>query len=298
MTTSSFREKANFIWSVADLLRGDYKQSDYGKVILPLTILRRLDCLLEKKKEKVLDAWPKVKGKSDKVIDPALNRVAGYKFHNRSKFDFKKMAGDPNHIAANLRNYINGFSASVREIVEHFNFDDQIERMDKADLLYQVVKRFSEIDLHVSDGMEMGYIFEELIRKFAEISNETAGEHFTPREVIQLIVNLLFISDNDTLTRRGIIRTLYDPTAGTGGMLSAGETYLNRLNPDANLRVFGQEINPESYAICKADMLIKGQDPGDIKFGNTLSADGLSNEHFDYMLSNPPFGVDWKKQKN
>lgn len=291
----SFREKANFIWSVADLLRGDYKQADYGKVILPLTVIRRLDCLLEKTKVKVLDNVPKYKGKSDQVIDLALNKITGYKFHNRSKFDFKKLAADPNHIAANFRNYLNGYSQSVRDIIEHFNFDDQIERLDKADLLFQVVKKFSEIDLASVDSMAMGYIFEELIRKFAEVSNETAGEHFTPREVIQLIVNLLFNYDNDSLTKKGIIRTLYDPTAGTGGMLSVAESYINNLNPQAQLRVFGQEINPESYAICKADMLIKGQDPANIKFGNTLSSDGLGNEKFDYMLSNPPYGVDWKK---
>lgn len=293
----SFRENANFIWSVADLLRGDYKQADYGKVILPLTVMRRLDCLLEKKKAKVLENVPKFKGKSDQVIDLALNKISGYKFHNRSKFDFAKLAADPNHIAANFRNYLNGYSQSVRDIIEHFSFDDQIERLDKADLLYQVVKRFSEVDLSKMDNMEMGYIFEELIRKFAEVSNETAGEHFTPREVIQLMVNLLFNFDNDSLTKKGVIRTLYDPTAGTGGMLSSAESYLNNLNPDGKLLVFGQEINPESYAICKADMLIKGQDPANIKFGNTLSADGLQNEKFDYMLSNPPFGVDWKKSE-
>ncbi len=296
MNTVSFREKANFIWSVADLLRGDYKQAEYGKVILPLTVLRRLDSLLAKKKQKVLDEAPKYKGKSDQVIDLALNKVAGYKFHNRSKFDFAKLAGDPNHIAANLRNYINGYSSSVREIFENFNFEDQIERLDRADLLYQVIKKFSEIDLAASDGMEMGYIFEELIRKFAEVSNETAGEHFTPREVIQLIVDLLYINDGDALRKKGTIRTLYDPTAGTGGMLSAGEAYINELNPDAKLLLFGQEINPESYAICKADMLIKGQDPANMRGPkNTLSEDQFANERFDYMLSNPPFGVDWKK---
>jgi type I restriction enzyme M protein len=291
----SYRENANLIWSVADLLRGDYKQADYGKVILPLTVLRRLDCLLEKKKAKVLDAAPKFKGKSDQVIDLALNKISGYKFHNRSKYDFTKLSADPNHIAANFRNYLNGFSQSVRDIIEHFSFDDQIERLDKADLLYQVVKKFSEVDLSKMDNMEMGYIFEELIRKFAEVSNETAGEHFTPREVIQLMVNLLFNFDNDSLTKKGVIRTLYDPTAGTGGMLSVAEAYLNNLNPDGKLLVFGQEINPESYAICKADMLIKGQDPANIQFGNTLSSDGFENEKFDYMLSNPPFGVEWKK---
>lgn len=296
MNVISFREKANFIWSVADLLRGDYKQAEYGKVILPLTVLRRLDSLLAKKKHQVLDAYPQFRKKSDVIVDKALNKIAGYNFHNHSKFDFAKLAADPDGIAKNLRNYISGYSASVREIFEHFNFEDQIERLDKADLLYLVIKRFSEIDLASAESMEMGYIFEELIRKFAEISNETAGEHFTPREVIKLLVNLLFTNDSEALRTKGAIRTLYDPTSGTGGMLSAGEAYINELNPDGHLHVFGQEINPESYAICKADMLIKGQNPENIRGPkNTLSEDQFFGEHFDYMLSNPPFGVDWKK---
>ncbi len=291
----SFREKANFIWSVADLLRGDYKQSDYGKVILPLTVLRRLDCLLAPTRAQVQEALPKFQDKGEMILDAALNKLTGFKFHNRSKFDFASLVADPGYLAANLRKYISGFSESVRDIVEQFSFEEQIERLDKADLLYQVVKRFAEIDLTTTDPMEMGYIFEELIRKFAEQSNETAGDHFTPREVIRLMVNLLFLYDNESLTKKGVIRTLYDPTAGTGGMLSVGEIHLNNLNPQAKLLVFGQEINPESYAICKADMLIKGQDPGNIRPGNTLSQDGFELQKFDYMLSNPPFGVDWKK---
>ncbi|MGA1871993.1 MAG: HsdM family class I SAM-dependent methyltransferase, partial [bacterium] len=195
------------------------------------------------------------------------------------------------------RNFINGFSASALEIIEYFNFNDHIERMDdpKADILFQVVKQFAEIDFATMQPIEMGYVFEDLIRRFAEQSNETAGEHFTPREVIKLMVNILFNSDRDILTKAGIVKTLYDPACGTGGMLSIGETYLNDFNPNAKLEVFGQEINPESYAICKADMLIKGQNPANIKFGNTFTVDGLEGEHFDYMLSNPPFGVDWKK---
>ncbi|MBL7690597.1 MAG: SAM-dependent DNA methyltransferase [Flavipsychrobacter sp.] len=290
----NFKEKANFIWSVADLLRGDYKQADYGKVILPLTILRRLDCLLEPTKADVLKQWPKVTDKTDEVIDLALNRITTYKFNNRSNYDFKRLAADPDHIAANLRTYISGFSAGVRDILEQFSFDDHVERMDKADLLYMVVKKFSEIDLADVDGLTMGYIFEELIRKFAEISNETAGEHFTPREVIELMVNLLFIDEKD-IYKKGVIRTLYDPTAGTGGMLSVAEAYIKNHNPDAELKVFGQEINPESYAICKSDMLIKGQEPSNIKFGDTLRDDQHQAERFNYMLANPPFGVDWKK---
>lgn len=291
----NFREKADLIWKVADLLRGDYKQSDYGKVILPMTVLRRLDCVLAPTKQKVLDYLPKIVSLKDSAKDIALNKIAGFNFHNKSQFDFDKLVADPNNVALNLRNYINGFSAGAREIIEYFNFDDQIDRMDKADILFRIVSEFKKIDLSDMDSMEMGYVFEELIRKFAEQSNETAGEHFTPREVIRLMVNVLFNEDREMLTKEGIVKTLYDPACGTGGMLSSGEEYVKELNPKAELKVFGQEINPESYAICKSDMLIKGQNPSNIKFGNTFTVDGLENEKFDYMLSNPPFGVDWKK---
>ena len=296
---TNFKDKANLIWDVADLLRGDYKQSDYGKVILPMTVLRRLDCVLAPTKQKVLDYLLRVEKFSDSAKDLTLNKIAGTNFHNRSPFDFAKIVADPNHVAANLRNHINGYSASAREIIEYFNFDDQIERMDdpKADILFQVVKRFAEIDLANMDSMQMGYVFEDLIRRFAEQSNETAGEHFTPREVIKLMVNVLFNADSPSLTQAGIVKTLYDPACGTGGMLSIGEQRLKEFNPDARLEVFGQEINPESYAICKSDMLIKGQNPANIKFSNTFTVDGLRDERFDYMLSNPPYGVDWKKAK-
>jgi type I restriction enzyme M protein len=290
-------ENANFIWSIADLLRGDYKQADYGKVILPLTVLRRLDCVLVPTKQKVLDYLPKLESMSIGNTDLLLDRVAGFKFHNQSKYDFESLKADPVNIAANLTHYINGFSADARNIIEYFKFNEQIEKLDRADLLYLVIKRFAEIDLHPDNvsNIEMGYIFEELIRKFSELSNETAGEHFTPREVIRLMVNLLFVNDRDILTRQGIVKTLYDPACGTGGMLSVAEEYLNDLNPDARLEVFGQELNDESYAICKSDMLIKGQNPSNIKFGNSFTVDGLEFEKFDYMLSNPPFGVEWKK---
>jgi type I restriction enzyme M protein len=294
---NNFKEKADLIWRVADLLRGDYKQSDYGKVILPMTVIRRLDCVLEPTKQKVLDHLPKVQTLNEVIIEKTLNKVAGFNFHNRSPFNFDKLIADPNNIALNLRAYINGFSASAREILEYFNFDVQIDLMDdpSTDLLFRVVKSFQEIDLSDMESMEMGYVFEDLIRRFSEQSNETAGEHFTPREVIRLMVNILFIEDRDILTQDGIVRTLYDPACGTGGMLSVGEQYVKELNPDADLKVFGQEINSESYAICKSDMLIKGQNPSNIKFGNTFTVDGLKEEEFDYMLSNPPFGVDWKK---
>lgn len=293
----NFKETANFIWAIADLLRGDYKQSDYGKVILPLTVLRRLDCVLQASKADVLKKYEQATAMKIQNLDPILNKVAGYSFHNRSNFDFDKLIADPNNIAANLRDYINGFSAEAREIIEQFEFENQINRMDDNNLLFMVIKRFQEIDLHPNkvSSMEMGYLFEELIRKFAEISNETAGEHFTPREVIRLMINLLFLNDHDILTKKGIVKTIYDCCAGTGGMLSVAEEYLNELNPDARLEVFGQELNPESYAICKSDMLIKGQNPINIKKGNSISEDHLAGEQFDYLITNPPFGVKWEK---
>ena len=285
-----------FIWSVADLLRGDYKQSDYGKVILPFTVLRRLDCVLAPTKAAVLAEL------ADKTAlginpEPFLRRKAGVNFFNQSPLDLKKLLGDPDYVALNLTTYIQGFSPEVRDIFERFEFQIQIERLAKAGLLYQVAEKFAQIDLHpeVVSNLQMGLVFEELIRKFAEISNETAGEHFTPREVIKLMVNLIFIEDDEVLSKPGVVRTIYDPTAGTGGMLSVAGEYLAEHNPQARLTVFGQELNPESYAICKADMLIKGQDVANIVFGNTLSDDGHAHKKFDYMLSNPPFGVEWKK---
>ncbi|MCW7482274.1 type I restriction-modification system subunit M [Leptospira kanakyensis] len=296
---TQFKEKANFLWSIADLLRGHYKQADYGKVILPLTVLRRLDIVLEPTKKKVLDAYTEHKTKKPEVLEPILNNVAKAKFHNRSKYDFSELAKDADHLAANFRNYIKGYSLSAIEIIDYFSLEDQIKKLEEYDLLYLVVKKFAEAGdmFRGVSSLEMGYIFEELIRKFAELSNETAGEHFTPREVIKLMVNLLFINDKEILTNKGIVRTLYDPACGTGGMLSVAEEFLHDLNPDAKLEVFGQEMNPESFAICKSDMLIKGQNPSNIKFGNTFTQDGLTEEKFDYMLSNPPFGVDWKKSE-
>ena len=293
----NFKERANFIWSIADLLRGDYKQSEYGKVILPLTVLRRLDCVLEPTKQNVLAYLPETKKLSPEAAEVVLKRKAKLSFFNKSRYDFQKLLADPNDIASNLRNYINGFSKNARSILENFNFDENIKRLDKSDLLYMVVKRFAEVDLHPDkiSNIGMGYVFEELIRKFADLSNETAGEHFTPREVIRLMVNLIFLNDKGVLTKKGIVKTLYDPACGTGGMLSVAEEYLRELNPDADLRVFGQELNPESYAICNSDMLIKGQNTDHIKFGNSFTQDGLRGERFDYMLSNPPFGVEWKK---
>ena len=287
---------SSFIWSVADLLRGDYKQSEYGRVILPFTVLRRLDCVLEPTKEAVLEE-KKLRDKAKLNPEPFLLKKSGQHFFNTSPLDLKKLMGDQDSIAENLRAYVQGFSPAVRDIFESFEFHLQIDRLAKANLLYLVTEKFANIDLHPNkvSNAEMGMVFEELIRKFAELSNETAGEHFTPREVIRLMVNLLFIEDDDALSKPGVVRSIYDPTAGTGGMLSIAGEHLAELNPKARLVMHGQELNPESYAICKADMLIKGQDIKNIIFGNTLSADGLPGEKFDYMLSNPPFGVEWKK---
>ena len=287
---------SSFIWSVADLLRGDYKQSEYGKVILPFTVLRRLDCVLEASKPAVL-AEKVLREKAGLNPEPFLLKTSRQLFYNTSPLDLKKLMGDQDHIGENLRAYMQAFSPAVRDIFESFEFHSQIDKLAKSGLLYLVTEKFANIDLHPDavSNAEMGAVFEELIRKFAELSNETAGEHFTPREVIRLMVNLLFIEDDQALTKPGVVRSLYDPTAGTGGMLSVADEHLASLNPDARLVMYGQELNPESYAICKADMLIKGQDIGNIIFGNTLSADGLHGKVFDYMLSNPPFGVEWKK---
>ncbi|MBK9134729.1 MAG: SAM-dependent DNA methyltransferase [Betaproteobacteria bacterium] len=288
---------SSFIWTVADLLRGDYKQSEYGRVILPFTVLRRLDCVLSSTKAAVLAEFA-AKTKAGLNPDPFLLRKAGQSFYNTSPLDLAKLLGDQDHIRQNLYAYIQGFSPAARDIFERFDFHTQVERLAKSNLLYLVTEKFANIDLHPTtvDNAAMGAVFEELIRKFAEISNETAGEHFTPREVIRLMVNLLFIEDDDVLTPgNAVVRTIYDPTAGTGGMLSVAGEYLLEHNPQARLTMFGQELNDESYAICKADMLIKGQDVANIVAGNTLSDDGHVHRRFDYMLSNPPFGVEWKK---
>ncbi len=294
---TNFQDKASFIWGIADYLRGDYKQAEYGKIILPFTILRRLDCLLTNTKQEVLSSYDKIKNQSEEVIDRILNQKSGFKFfHNHSQYDFEKLLGDPNNIKVNLISYVAEFSLTVKDIFDNFHFEEQINRLDKANLLYKIVQEFDTVDLTNVQTLEMGYIFEHLIRKFAEASNETAGEHFTPREVIDLMVNLLFVEDTD-IFNPGIVKTMYDPACGTGGMLSQSDEYFQAHNKSesATLRLYGQELNPESYAICKADMMIKGQDPQNIKQGNSFTEDGLVNERFDYLLSNPPFGVNWKK---
>lgn len=298
---NNFQEKVSFIWSVFEILRGPYKRHEYGGVILPFTVLRRLDQVLIPTKEKVLKKCGSLSAKlDDQMKELTLCKEANQTFYNTSKFTLEALKADPENIAANLKNFINGFSSNARDIfITKFEFFNQIDKLDEANRLYQVVGRFCDIDLHPDkvSNLEMGYIFEELIRKASEESNESAGDHFTPREVIRLMVNLLFINDADALTKKGIIRTLYDPACGTGGMLSVAEDYIRDLNPEAKLIVFGQDWNPESYAICKSDMLIKGHDPQNIKFGSSFTKDGLPNEKFDYFLSNPPFGVDWKSEE-
>ncbi len=297
---NNFNEKVSFIWSVADLLRGPYRPNQYKDVMLPLTVLRRLDCVLEPTKNEVIEEYKSRQDGKITNIELILNRVAGQSFHNTSHFTFEKLKGDPDHIAANLTQYIKSFSNHAREIIEHFGFEEHIAKLEKADRLYQVVAKFCEIDLHPDkvSNIEMGYIFEELIRRFNEASNEEAGDHFTPREVIRLMVNLIFAPDNDTLTTKGIVKTLYDPAAGAGGMLSVSEEYLRELNPDATLEVFAQDYNPQSYAICGSDMMIKGQSMDNIRFGDSFTNDYFADKTFDYMLANPPFGVEWKPQQN
>lgn len=290
----NFTSTAAFIWSVADLLRGDFKQSDYGKVILPFTLLRRLECVLESTKDDVLVEYDARKGQ-DMPMNQFLVRKSGHGFYNTSKMDLSKLGETGTH--DNLESYISMFSGNATDIFENFRFNEIIGRLSDANILYMVVKKFANVDLHPSaiSNHEMGLIFEELIRRFAEASNETAGEHFTPRDIVRLTTSLAFMADDDALTKSGVVRSLYDPTAGTGGFLSSGTEYLYELNDKAKIATFGQELNPESYAICKADMLIKGQDVSNIKLGNTLSDDQLYADHFDYCLSNPPFGVEWKK---
>lgn len=286
------------LWALADLLRGDFKQSQYGRVILPFALLRRLECVLESSKTAVLAEAAKVEQMTiaeearEKLI---LRATGGLSFFNTSPMDLSTLG--ESGIKANLERYIQCFSKDAREIFDHFKFAEFIGLLNDANLLYKVVQKVRTMDLHPKaiSNFEMGLVFEELIRKFAESSNETAGEHFTPRDIVRLTTSLVFMEDDEALTKPGIIRTIYDPTAGTGGFLSAGMEYVHELNPQSVMRAFGQELNPESYAICKADMLIKGQDVSNIKLGNTLSNDHLYASKFDYMLSNPPFGVDWKK---
>src|SRR3954451_3826146 len=296
MTEARINNHAAFIWSVADLLRGDYKQSEYGKVILPLTVIRRLDCVLEPTKDAVLKKNEQLSGRIENVVAP-LEAIAGEQFYNTSKLTFTKLLDDPTNLADSLNLYIGGFSPTARGVIDKFDFGVQIERLRRANVLYQVLGKFAEIDLHpqVVSNIEMGYLYEELIRRFSELSNETAGEHFTPREVIRLMVDLLFIEDDGALRTPGIVRTMLDPACGTGGMLSVAAEYLRELNPGARLEGYGQELNAETYAICRSDMMLKGQKASNIRLGNSFSEDAFMGARCAYLLATPPFGVEWKK---
>ncbi|WAL67684.1 class I SAM-dependent DNA methyltransferase [Amycolatopsis cynarae] len=285
---------------MADLLRGDYKQSEYGKVILPFTVLRRLDCVLAPTKDKVLERKAKLAEQGVQNVDRLLKKAAEVDFYNTSKLDFQAAVRDQDNVANNLKSYIGGFSDNAREIFDAYEFPVQLAKLDGAGLTYQVASKFAEIDLSPEkvDNHDMGYAFEELIRRFSEISNETAGEHFTPREVIRLMVNLLLAPDEEDLTTPGVVKTVLDPACGTGGMLTAAEEFILEHNPQAKVVPHGQELNAESYAICKSDMLIKGENAANIKLGNSFSHDKHYGKTFDYLLANPPFGVEWKKVKD
>ena len=300
MAVHNHSQTVNFIWSICNLLRGPYKRNEYRKVILPMTILRRFDCILEPTKEKVLEEFEKVKGKSETVIGAYLKKITGVPFYNLSRLTFSRLLDDPNQIAPNLNSYINAFSPNVRQIFERFEFGQQIAKMNEKNLLFNVVKRFAsgEVDLSPRsiDDLQMGYVFEELIRIGAEQSNEEAGEHFTPREVIKLMVVLLLSPESD-LRKSHVVKTIYDPACGTGGMLSVVEHYIRELNSEAQPHLFGQDWNDEAYAVCRADMLIKGEDSENIKPDCTFEKDGFPGAKFDYMLANPPFGVEWKQQQ-
>lgn len=297
--SSNVSEKAGLIWAIADKLTGVYKPHEYGEVILPLTVIRRFDCLLEATKDAVLEKAESMKNNPFK--DKFLCRAAGYPFYNTSKFTFKKLMGDPDNIEDNFRDYLNGFSDNVQDIIAKFKFDGQITTMADKGILYIVLQEFTseKANLHPDkiSNIEMGYIFEEIIRRFSEAHNEDAGQHYTPREVIRLMVNILFNDDNEVLSGNNVVRTIYDPACGTGGMLSVAEEYLHSLNKSTEIIASGQEINDQTFAICKADMLIKGNDADNIRDGNTLSGDQFAGKHFDYIISNPPFGREWKNEK-
>jgi type I restriction enzyme M protein len=288
-----------FIWNVADKLRGAYRRSDYGKVILPFSVLRRLDCALDAAKDEVLKQAESHKNEGA-ARDFILQKASGYAFYNTSPYDLRKLTGDPANLKQNILSYVEGFSPNVRDVFERYDFTTQVNKLDESDLLLLVLQEFLKLDLHpeVVSNAEMGLIFEDLIGRAMEASNEEAGEYFTPRDVVRLIVNLLFARDDEILSKAGVVRTIYDPTAGTGGMLSVADDYVRHLNPDARLTLFGQELNPESYAIAKTDLIIKGQQAENMVQGDTLTNDGHFGKTFDYGLANPPFGVEWKKQQD
>lgn len=315
MSTETHRQLANDIWSICNLLRGPYKRNEYRKVILPLTVLRRFDCLLAPTKTKALETFNQYKGKPESIIRSVMQSATGYPFYNLSKLELapsqkgrNSLLDDPSNLAPNLNSYINGYSPNIRAIFDHFKFGEQISKMVEKNLLFQVIQKFVSFDLSFAGlsadqaGMQMGYVFEELIRIGAEQSNEEAGEHFTPREVIKLMVNLLLSPEQD-LRRSHVVKTIYDPACGTGGMLSVAEKYIRDLNSEAKPHLYGQDWNDEAWAVCRSDMLIKGEDADNIALGDTFTKDAHARDEqgqkrsFDYMLANPPFGVEWKQQQ-
>lgn len=308
-------EIVSFLWGVADLIRDTFKRGKYQDVILPLTVLRRLDCVLEGKKEKVLAKQAELRGKKLENLDPQLRKVAGFAFYNTSRYDFDKLLADAPHLAANLRNYIAGFSPNMREVLEKFDFDNTISKLDEAGLLFQVLERFKNVDLHPGkvDNPTMGTIFEELLRKFNEALNENPGEHFTPRDVVNLMVDLMLAGDEKDIRAKKAIRTVYDPCCGSGGMLMITKEHITvglrkdgdllrpAINPDAEIHLFGQEVNPETWAVSKSDLFMKdptGRDADHIAYGSTLSNDRHSGQTFDYLIANPPYGKDWKRDED
>ncbi len=303
---ANHNDHTNLIWQIADLLRGPYRPPQYERVMLPMTVLRRFDCVLAPTKEAVLNEYRQLEGKyqgQDGVIDSRLNKISKQQFHNHSPLTFERLKGAPDTIAKDLVSYINGFSANVRRIFEYFEFEKEIERMNEANILYLVVSRFTTVDLHPSSvsNAQMGQIFEHLIRKFNELANETAGDHFTPREVIRLMVNLLYMHDDDLLSTPGTVRTMLDPCCGTGGMLAEAQAYMRDHQSEATLYTYGQDYNKRAFATAASDMLIKevahNGKGENIKFGDSLIDDQFKEDKFDYLISNPPFGVDWKKQQ-
>ncbi len=307
-------EIVSFLWGVADLIRDTFRRGKYQDVILPLTVLRRLDCVLGPTKEKVLRREAELRGKKLENLDPQLRRASGFAFYNTSRYDFDKLLADAPHLAANLRNYIAGFSPNMREVLEKFDFDNTIGRLDEAGLLFQVLERFKSVDLHPDkiDNPTMGTIFEELIRKFNEALNENPGEHFTPRDVVHLMVDLMLSGDEARIRRPGVVCAVYDPCCGSGGMLMItkehvtvglrknGDVLRPPINAKAEIHLFGQEVNPETWAVSKSDLFIKdptGRDADSISFGSTLAKDGHATRHFDYLIANPPYGKDWKRDE-
>jgi type I restriction enzyme M protein len=301
---NNFGQTANFIWSIAELLRDRFKRGKYSDVILPLTVLRRIDCVLEPTKGQVLDTFAKLKGKLEN-LDPQLRKASGFAFYNTSRYDFEKLLDDAPNLAANLRVYLNGFSDNMREVLDRFDFHNTITKLDEYGLLFLVMQRFAskDIDLHPDkiSNHEMGYVFEELVRRFNEALDENPGEHFTPREVVRLMVRLLIIPDREVLKQKHIIRTVADPCSGSGGMLTTAKEQIQEINPNADVHLFGQESQPETFAICRADLYMKsldGRDADNIKFGSTLSNWQLGSRTFDYQCANPPYGKDWKSDES